>query len=155
MKTPTRLPAHLDEDRLRAWRRFLEAHAALLSVLEQELEERQDLPLSWYDVLVHLAEAEDERLRMQDLADAVLLSKSGLTRLIDRMESDGLVERMACKTDRRGTFAVLTDRGRQTLRDAAPDHLDGVAQHFGRHLSEDEAATIEAAMTRILTSLDA
>ncbi|MDX1622228.1 MAG: MarR family transcriptional regulator [Nitriliruptorales bacterium] len=151
---PTTLSPALDATRLRAWRRFLEAHAALIGVLEHELREQEDLPLAWYDVLVHLAEAPDDRLRMQDLADAVLLSKSGLTRLVDRMEGDGLVERQACKTDRRGTFAVLTPRGRKTLREAAPAHLDGVATHFGEHLSESEAELLAEVLERILGSLD-
>ncbi|MDX1658381.1 MAG: MarR family transcriptional regulator [Nitriliruptorales bacterium] len=150
----TTLPTELDQLHLRAWRRFLEAHAALIDVLETELRQHEDLPLSWYDVLVQLAEATDERLRMQELADAVLLSKSGLTRLVDRMESEGLVERQACKTDRRGTWAVLTRRGRDRLRDAAPAHLDGVARHFARHLSEAEAATLAEVLERVVESLD-
>lgn len=144
----------LDGPRLRAWRRFLEAHAALVGILEQELKDREDLPLTWYDVLLHLNEAEDHRLRMQDLADAVLLSKSGLTRLVDRMESAGLVERADCPTDRRGTFAVLTGAGRATLERTAPTHLQGIAEHFASQLSDDEAAALEAAFDRILGALD-
>src|SRR5438045_3780930 len=103
-----------------AWRLFLEAHAALVEVLAAELERERGLPLTWYDVLVQLAEAPDGRLRMQDLARSVLISKSGLTRLVDRMERAGMVERQPCPSDLRGTFAVLTDAGRAALRGAAP-----------------------------------
>lgn len=154
--SPSQLAANVDLEaaELRAWRSFLEAHAALVSVLEQELQEREDLDLTWYDVLVQLHEADDDRLRMQELADAVLLSKSGLTRLVDRMERAGLVAREACPTDRRGTFAVLTDDGRATLRRTAPEHLRGVSEHFAGHLTSDEAKVLERVFTRILGALD-
>ncbi len=134
---------------LRAWRAFLEAHARTIEQLERELRETEQLPLAWYDVLVQLHEADDDRLRMQDLAQAVLLSKSGLTRLVDRMEQARLVRRVACDSDRRGTYAQLTDEGLARLRATAPTHLRGVHEHFARHLSADEAAIIERALERI------
>lgn len=134
---------------LAAWRAFLEAYAVTLDVLERELRAGEDLPLTWYDVLVQLAESPDGRLRMQELADAVLLSKSGVTRLVDRMERDGLVERTRCADDRRGTFATLTPAGRDRLRAAAPTHLGGVHDHFAAHLDDEEAATLAALLHRI------
>lgn len=134
---------------LAAWRAFLEAHTYTTEILSRELKEEQDLPLSWYDVLVHLHEADDHQLRMQELADRVLLSKSGLTRLIDRMEREGLVLRRACPSDRRGTFAELTDHGIATLRRSAPTHLRGVREHFTSLLSDEEAEILESALDRV------
>lgn len=135
--------------RLAAWRAFLHAGVALTGVLEQELEEAQQLPLSWYDVLLKLHEAGGE-LRMQELANAVLLSKSGLTRLIDRMERDGLVDRRPCASDRRGWLAVLTPQGEARLRQASPVHLQGIERHFGRLVDEREARTISEVCERVL-----
>lgn len=142
----------LDPTRLLAWRRFLEAHAYVLAILEQELESEEGLPLAWYDVLVHLSEADDRRLRMQDLADAVLLSKSGLSRLVDRMADAGLVRREACEADRRGTFAVLTDAGWERLRATAATHVRGVDQHFASLLTDSEAQVMATALDRIVAT---
>lgn len=134
---------------LAAWRAFLEAYAHTTELLERELKAEEQLPLAWYDVLVQLREAEGHRLRMQELADRVLLSKSGLTRLIDRMERDGLVQRQACPSDRRGTFAELTAAGMDTLRRSAPTHLRGVREHFTSLLTDEEAAVLETALDRV------
>jgi DNA-binding MarR family transcriptional regulator len=142
---PPRIPA----ERLAAWRAFLEAYARVTEVLTRELRDEESLPLTWYDVLVHLREAEGQRLRMQELADAVLLSKSGLTRLVDRMENEGLVRRAACDDDRRGTFAELTEQGFETLRRTAPTHMRGVDEHFTSLLDDEEAAVLERALRRI------
>ena len=122
-----------------AWRGFLTAHARVVGLLEEELERERDLPLSWYDVLVQLQEADGHRLRMTDLAGAVLLSKSGLTRLVDRMCDAGLVERCADPADRRGRWVNLTDAGHSRLRDAATVHLRGVREHFTGLLSAEDA----------------
>jgi len=142
-------PPRIAPQRLAAWRGFLEAHARVTEVLARELRAEVGLPLAWYDVLVQLEEADDHRLRMQDLADAVLLSKSGLTRLVDRMESEGLVRRAACPDDRRGTFAELTDLGFETLRSTAPTHLRGVDEHFTSLLDDHEAEVLATALQRI------
>lgn len=141
---PPPTPAQLD-----AWRAFLRAHAVVVRALEAELLAEHDLPLASYDVLVHLAEAPQRRLRMTELAERVLLSRSGLTRLVDRLERQGLVERRACPSDARGTHAVLTDTGRARLRAAAPTHLRGVAQHVTSRLSADELAQLRAVMERL------
>lgn len=134
---------------LAAWRAFLEAHARVSDVLARELRDREDLPLAWYDVLVQLSEADDHRLRMQELADAVLLSKSGLTRLVDRMESAGLVRRRRCDDDRRGTLAELTEEGFQRLRDTAPTHLAGIREHFVDLLSDEETEVVRTVLERV------
>ena len=134
---------------LAAWRAFLEAHARVTEVLGRELREQEGLPLAWYDVLVQLSEADDHRRRMQELADAVLLSKSGLTRLIDRMEREGLVTRVECPTDRRGTLAELTPAGYERLAATAPTHLDGVRRHFTDLLADEEAEILGRALSRI------
>ena len=134
---------------LGAWRAFLEAHARVSEVLARELRETEGLPLTWYDVLVQLSEAEEHELRMQELADAVLLSKSGLTRLVDRMEEAGLVHRRRCPDDRRGTLARMTDAGYERLRQTAPTHLQGVREHFVDVLTDEEADVLHRALNRI------
>jgi DNA-binding MarR family transcriptional regulator len=138
-----------------AWRSFLEAHAAVVELLERELERECGLPLSQYEVLLRLNGAPNGRMRMQELARSVLLSKSGLSRLIDRMVDAGLVCREQSLTDRRGYFAVLTERGRSALRRAAPVHLRGIQEHFAGHLDEAEAAVLGAALSRIAAAASA
>lgn len=135
---------------LAPWRLFLRAHAHLTRALEHELLAEQDLPLPSYDVLLQLAESPGRRLRMTELADRVLLSRSGLTRLVDRLEREGLVERAACPGDARGTHAVLTEAGLARLRAAAPTHLAGVARHVTGRLTPEELAQLEALMTKLL-----
>ena len=132
-----------------AWRSFLRAHATLVRRLEGELVAEHDLPLPSYDVLVQLSEAPGRRLRMTELADRVLLSRSGLTRLVDRLVRDGLVERQACPDDARGTLAVLTDAGLDRLRTAWPTHLRGVAAHLGR-LSPAEVEQLTLLMAKLV-----
>lgn len=138
------------DPRLGAWRAFLRAHARVVRELERELQQAQDLALVDYDVLVQLSAAEDRRLRMSELAERLLLSRSGATRLIDRLVADGLVERVTCESDRRGQWASLTDAGYERLRRASPTHLRGVAAHFLDRLSDDELAALEQMVTRLL-----
>lgn len=140
--------------KLQAWAAFLTAHARVVDQLARELKDREGLPLTWYDVLVQLSEAEDHRLRMQELADRVLLSKSGLTRLIDRMEREGYVERRPCTDDRRGTWAIMTGLGYQRIAATAPTHLGGVREHFADVIDDDEAAALTAALRRVATRLE-
>jgi len=135
---------------LAAWRALLETHARVVEALETELLAERGLPLAWYDILVQLSEAPRVRLRMRELAGAVLLSKSGLTRLVDRMEAAGLVARKPCASDRRGTFVGLTPAGMRALRGAAPVHLRGIERHFGRYLDEGEAARFEAMLGKVV-----
>ena len=139
----------IDPVRMAAWRRFLDTHAAVVRVLGDELRATVDLPLSWYDVLVTLEESPDGRLRMSDLAERVVLSQSGITRLVDRMSEMGLVRREVCGSDGRSRFAVLTAAGQQVLHDAAPTHIEGVWEHFASHLTDEEAATLATALERV------
>lgn len=128
----------LTAEELAAWRGFLRTYAALTKQLDQELEEAHGLPLSSYEVLITLQAAPERRLRMAELADRVLLSRSGMTRLVDRLEREGLLVRDSCASDARGCFAVLTDAGDEVLARARPTHLDGVRERFLSHLSPDE-----------------
>ena len=132
------------------WREFLEAHAVVVGALEAELDAEHALPLAWYDVLLSLSEAPDHQLRMQDLASRVLFSRSGLTRLVDRMVRDGLVRRERCDDDRRGTYAVLTASGARRLRNASGVHLRGVREHFDRHLTDSDVRALHHALRKVL-----
>ncbi len=139
--------------RLAAWRAFLTAHSRVVGRLEDELVDEVGLPLSWYEVLLILQESAHGRLRMHELASSRLLSRSAATRLVDRMEASGLVRRSTCDSDRRGTFVELSDRGRHTLRRAAPVHLRGVDDHFTAHLSTEEAEILHDIFERISDKL--
>jgi|SRR5215211_3990878 len=143
----------LSNEQFEAWRAFLRAQAALISTLDRELEAEQGLPITFFDVLIQLSQA-GGRLRMSELADAVLLSRSGVTRLVDRMVRAGLVRREACPTDRRSMYAALTAKGKRALARARPVHLRGVAEHFGRHLSDEDAKTLAAALGRMAPTPD-
>ena len=132
-----------------AWRAFSEAHASVVGGLEREMQERQGLSLVWYDILVNLESARNGQLRMQVLADSVLLSRSGLTRLLDRMAAAGLVCREPCAEDRRGTYASLTDLGRRALVNAAPEHEAGIDRHFLDRLSDDDIEALIVAFGKL------
>ncbi|HSP39729.1 MAG TPA: MarR family transcriptional regulator [Frankiaceae bacterium] len=132
-----------------AWRGFLNAHSYVVRRLEAELEAEQSMPLANYDVLVQLAEAPDHALRMSELASSVLLSRSGLTRLVDRLEREGLVERRASPDDARGTLAVLTPAGLTRLREAWVTHLRGVREHMVSRFSPDELTTLAELLSRL------
>ena len=129
---------------------FLMAHGAVVKKLEHELVEETGLPLGWYEVLLHLSWAPERRLRMQELAGRILLTPSGLTRVVDRMEAEGLVQREPCPTDRRALYATLTQPGLKRLRDASPVHLRGVEEHFARHLTDREADVLRKALGKVL-----
>ncbi len=143
----------LDDIHLDAWRTFITAHARLIDAIDAELVEAGRLPLHWYDVLVELIEAPDHRLRLHELADRVVLSRSGLTRLVDRLENAGLLARQPDPMDRRGAFAVLTDKGREAMRQSWPVYARGIARHFARHLSDAEARTLTEVLTRVLDAI--
>ena len=145
---PTRT-APLTPVEMDAWRSFLRAHAKVTRVLDAELSAECDLPLGSYEVLLHLNEAPERRLRMTDLADRVLLSRSGLTRLVDRLERDGLIRRESCPSDLRGTNAVLTDEGYARLKAAAPAHLRGVREHVVDLLTPEELEVLAKALGRL------
>jgi DNA-binding MarR family transcriptional regulator len=136
----------LDELELRAWRSLLAAHRRLLQRLDAELQSTQDLAIGDYAVLVELSDAEDGAMRMSELAEHLLLSPSGLTRRLDPLVDSGLVERMRCSQDRRGSYAVLTDLGRKRLERAAPDHVEQVRRHFVELLSRTQLAQLADAL---------
>ncbi|MGI8659360.1 MAG: MarR family winged helix-turn-helix transcriptional regulator [Candidatus Limnocylindria bacterium] len=137
--------------RLSAWRTFLLAHARVVRELEKELHAEEGMALSDYDVLVQLSMADDRRLRMSELADRLVLSRSGATRLVDRLCASGLVERVSCDSDRRGQWASLTGAGMDRLRQASPTHLRGVARHFLDRLSSDDLAALERMLEGVVS----
>jgi DNA-binding MarR family transcriptional regulator len=137
-------------ERLRCWRLFFESALALLDVLDAELQGAVGIPQRWYDVLVHLEESPDG-LPMNELAERILYSKSGFTRVVDRMEEEGLVRRVRPQHDRRSILVLLTDRGAETMERARLHHRDGIERHFSQHLTD---ADIEA-LTRALEKVSA
>ena len=144
------LPALSARDpRLAPWRQFLMAHARLSRRLDDELRADHDLSMAEYDALLTIAEAPERRIRMRQLADRVILSKSGVTRLIDHLVLDGLVARSACETDARGAEAVLTPAGLARLRAASRTHLEGIERHFLEVLDEADLPVIQRAMTAL------
>ena len=142
--------ARLTELELGAWRNLLRVHATLTRELDEELRRAHGLPLTSYDVLVNLESAPDRQMRMSELADAVLLSRSGLTRLVERLERDGLLSRADCPGDARGSFAVLTDSGVKRLAEARKTHLSGVRERFLGIFSDDELEQLGDFWRRVL-----
>jgi DNA-binding MarR family transcriptional regulator len=143
----------LSRDQLGSWRAFLRAHAEVTRRLEADLMAEHQLPLAWYDVLVQLVEAPDRRLRMTDLAGEVLISRSGLTRLVDRLVAEGLVRREPAPDDARGTFAVITDEGYDRLRTATPTHLRGVSTYVVDRVSPAQLDALGEACAMIAEPL--
>jgi DNA-binding MarR family transcriptional regulator len=142
-------PLSPGDPRLEPWRAFLTAHARITRRLDDELRAEHDLSLAEYDALLTIADAPGRRIRMRQLADRVILSKSGVTRLIDRLVLDGLVERDACLTDARGAEAVLTPAGLDRLRRASRTHLRGIAEHFLSAVPNTDLSTIERSMQAV------
>jgi DNA-binding MarR family transcriptional regulator len=134
----------LNEEELAAWRGMLRAHAELTKELDAELAREHNLPLSSYEVLLYLADAPEGRMRMAELADSVLLSRSGLTRLVDRLQREGLLKRERCESDARGYFAEITPKGRRLFDAARRTHLDGVRTLFLSRFSPDELRAMGA-----------
>lgn len=139
----------LTREELGAWRGLLRVHAGMTKALDAELLREHGLPLSSYEVLLFLADAPGGRLRMSELADGVLLSRSGLTRLVDRMERDGLLRRERCEDDARGYHAAITGKGRALFDRARRTHLDGVRERFLSHLSREELRTLGALWEKV------
>jgi DNA-binding MarR family transcriptional regulator len=142
----------LSDSEFDAWGGFLRTHAALVRELDAELTHAHGLPLSSYEVLLKLGGADQGRMRMSDLADAVWLSRSGVTRLVDRLERDGLVERRACPSDARGAFAVITERGRERFTEAQRTHLAGVRMRFLSHFDDADQHVLSEFWARLGTS---
>lgn len=139
----------LNETELRAWQALLHAHHQVVGTLDDELRAEHGLSLADYDVLLRLARSSEGGLRMTDLAEKVLMSPSGLTRLVDRLVGRGLVERRTDAEDARVTLAELTERGRRTLRKAAGTHLRGIREHFTGLLSESQLRNVASGLETI------
>jgi DNA-binding MarR family transcriptional regulator len=138
-----------DTSRLEAWIRFLRAHAALTRELSAELVADHGLTLNDYEVLLHLARAPERRMRRVDLAESVLLTASGITRLLEGLEHAGLVERVLCDSDRRVAYAQLTGAGLEKLREASRTHIAGIEALFVGRFSDEELATLSGLLSRL------
>jgi DNA-binding MarR family transcriptional regulator len=136
---------------LASWRVFFECAWAIPDVLDAELQGAVGLSLRWYDVLVHLEETEDNGAPMNEVADRILASKSGLTRVIDKMEAAGLVRRHRPENDRRVVLVRITDEGRATLQNARRYHRDAIRRHFTEHLTEAELARLAKTLQKVRT----
>jgi DNA-binding MarR family transcriptional regulator len=137
-------------ERLRAWRLYLESTLALVDVLEAELERDAGIPLRWYDILVQLEETPDG-IRMNVLGERILYSKSGFTRVVDRMEEAALVRRVRPENDRRSILVVLTDQGRTTMEQARRHHRHAIEEHFSRHLADSDIKALTRAFEKLST----
>lgn len=144
------MSAHVESSGVEAWELVLRTHAALIPTLAREVEQASGVPLSWYDVLLELSRAPDRHLRMTELGERVVLSRSRVSRLVDDMVEAGLVVKQPDPDDGRATRALLTPQGRAALRRAAPHYLAGIDHHFTSHLTPHEIATITGALGRIL-----
>jgi len=144
-------PSQTSNQSLETWHAFTSAHALVAGTIERDLAQAGLPPLVWFQVLSALAHADEGRLRIHELADAIVLSRSGLSRLLDRMETQSLVRRESCRLDRRGAYAVVTDEGRETLARMAPVHEQAIAAHLLAQLQEDGPA-LHAALERIADS---
>jgi DNA-binding MarR family transcriptional regulator len=143
----------MGEVRRRAWRAMLTAHARVVAAIEADLAAAGALPLTEYDVLVELWEAPGNRLRLSELAAAVLLSRSGVTRLVDRLETAGLLRREPDPADRRGAYAAITRAGRAAMLRAWPTYRDGIDRYFGASLDDGSAGAVAEALERVVARL--
>lgn len=149
----TRRSSTADDPALGVWRAFLQTHARLIRRLDEELQAAHGISLAEYDALLQLASAPDRRLRMSVLADRVLLSRSGITRLVDRLVTDGMVERFACPTDARGSMASITATGVSRLRAASKTHLEGVRRYFLDVIPADDQTVVQRSLERVSSGL--
>jgi DNA-binding MarR family transcriptional regulator len=139
----------IEPTRFGAWRHFVESHGLIVRLLEQDLVEACGLPIAWYQVLLLLNEAPEQRLALQELNETVTLSQSAVSRIVDKMESAGLVRREQSDFDRRSVYAVLTAQGRKKFAAAAPVHGEGIAKYFTDGLTDSEAKVLERVLARV------
>jgi DNA-binding MarR family transcriptional regulator len=151
-KKTQRQPLADDNLGVATWSVFLRTHAALVRTIEREVEEATGLPLSWYDVLLELNAAEKGRLRMQELAARVVLSRTRVSRLVDDIESAGMVERQPDPDDGRAALAAITDLGRKELLRAAPLYLGRIQDHFAAHLTYQQLRAIRDGLEQVLAA---
>ena len=136
-----------------AWRLLLIAHARLVNKINKRVTDAGVIAIEWYDVLLSIEMAPDKRLRMSELADAVLLSRSGLTRLVDRLEAAGYLRRETCPSDRRGSFAVLTEEGEEARRRAWPEYRRAIVEHFARYVNDEDGESLARILRQVLASV--
>jgi DNA-binding MarR family transcriptional regulator len=140
---------------LDAWARLLRGHASVIREISGQLEAEHGLTINAYEALLHLARAEDGRMRRVDLAEKLILTPSGVTRLLDGLERSGLVERASCASDRRVTYAVLTPAGRERLETASGSHIASVRTFFEERFSEEELDRLAGLLGRLPGAADA
>ena len=144
---------NLPEGHLAAWRRFYPSFWRINAAIEADLAAAGLPSLSWYDALYELYLAPGRHLRMNELARHALLSRSGLTRLVDKLEEEKLIERRACASDGRVQHAQLTEKGVEVLRKIWPVYRAGIAKYFAAHLSEAEATQLEKTLGKVATAM--
>ncbi|MFV1998779.1 MAG: MarR family winged helix-turn-helix transcriptional regulator [Acidimicrobiia bacterium] len=144
------MTSNLEPETLEAWRRLLFAQAKVLSALEADMLEQHDLPMSWFDVLGRLNQAPGKRLRMHELEESVLFTRSGITRLADRIEESGLIRRERSAEDRRGVYLVITEAGIAKIDEVWPDHVASIQKHFGQYLNTQDVESLRNATQKIL-----
>lgn len=142
--------AKLSDVSLTAWARLMRAQQTLLDRVEADLKKAELPPLGWYDVLIELYRSEDGRLRQFEVGDKVLLSKYNVSRLLDRLEQEGLAKREACEEDRRGAHVAITREGKALLKKMWPVYERAISEYFARHLSEGETAQLAELMQRLI-----
>ena len=141
--------AMIERTGVQTWRRFLEAHATVVAAIERDLEKAGKVSLEWYDVLIAISEGPESQLRLKELGRRLLLTRSGATRLADKLEAAGLVERRPAPDDRRGVVLALTPEGRNALRSAWPVYARGIRKHFLAKLTGKEAAELSVVLARL------
>ncbi len=136
------------------WPTFLRAYQAALRAIEADVRRSGAVPLHWYDVLLELNAADGKRLRMHDVADRVVLSRTRVSRLVDEMAVAGLVRKVPDTLDRRAVWAILTDEGKQALRKTAPVYLEGIERHFLAHLDDPERVQLRTSLLKVIEGND-
>jgi DNA-binding MarR family transcriptional regulator len=145
---------NLPEKHLEAWRRYYVSFWRIFAAIEADLQAAGLPSLSWYDALYELYLAPDRHLRMSELARSALLSRSGLTRLVDKLEKEKLIERKSCPSDGRVQHAVLTEKGVETLRKIWPVYRAGIAKYFAAHLTEAEAQEFARMLGKVVAAAE-
>ena len=145
----TKTASGLDGIALDAWRSYLQSHASIMRVLDAELVAGHGLTARDYEVLLNLAQAPERKLAMSALAESTMLTRSGITRLVDGLVASGLIERVACAGDARVSYAHLTDQGYTMLRDAGRTHVEGIRKLFLAHFSDDEVDQLAELLRRL------
>jgi DNA-binding MarR family transcriptional regulator len=145
----TTAPERLEGAALDAWRSYLQSHASIIRALDSELAAEHGITTRDYEVLLYLAQADDRKLPMSALAERTMLTRSGITRLIDGLVEAGWIERVACEKDARVSYAELTDAGYEKLRRAGCDHIAGIRRLFHEHFSRDEIDQLASLLSRL------